>query len=83
MRKGQNPAKFVDTVRRPERITAAVLSYIPFLSGYYAESLDVLRACLDSMRRDAGLPFDTLVFDNGSCPEVREYLLRERDDGRI
>jgi len=47
MRKGQNPAKFVSTVARPERITAAVLTYIPFQSGYYAESLDVLGACLD------------------------------------
>ena len=83
MRKGQNPAKFVHTVSRPERITAAVLSYIPFLSGYYAEGLDVLRACLDSMRRDAGLPFDLLVFDNGSCPEVLSYLEAERQAGRI
>lgn len=83
MRKGQNPAKFVNTVTRPERITAAVLSYVPFLSGFYAEALDVLRACLDSMHDRAGLPFDTMVFDNGSCREVRDYLLAERDAGRI
>ena len=42
MRKGQNPAKFVKDVARPERITAALLNYIPFLSGFYAETLDVL-----------------------------------------
>jgi len=83
MRKGQNPAKFVNTVSRPERITAAVLSYVPFLSGYYAEALDVLRACLDSMRTDAGLPFDIMVFDNGSCSEVREYLVAEKEAGHI
>jgi glycosyltransferase involved in cell wall biosynthesis len=83
MRKGQNPAKFVNTVRRPERITAAVLSYIPFLSGYYAEGLDVLKACLDSICHEAGLPFDTMVFDNGSCDEVRDYLLGEQAAGRI
>lgn len=83
MRKGQNPAKFLRSVSRPERITAAVLSYIPFLSGYYAEALDVLRASLDSMRADAGLPFDAMVVDNGSCREVRDYLMRELEDGRI
>jgi len=83
MRKGQNPAKFVRTVARPERITAAVLTYIPFLSGYYAEGLDVLRTCLDSMRNRAGLAFDTLVFDNGSCREVREYLDSEMEAGTI
>jgi glycosyltransferase involved in cell wall biosynthesis len=83
MRKGQNPAKFVNTVSRPERITAAVLSYVPFLSGYYAEALDVLRACLDSMRTEAGLPFDIMVFDNGSCCEFCEYLVAEKEAGRI
>ena len=83
MRIGQNPAKFVNTVSRPQRITAAVLSYIPFLSGFYAETLDVLRACLESLARDPGLPLDLLVFDNGSCAEAREFLLGERDAGRI
>ncbi len=83
MRKGQNPAKFVKTVARPERITAALLNYIPFLSGFYAETLDVLKACLESMRKDAGLPFDLMVFDNGSCPEVRDFLVAEKDAGRI
>jgi glycosyltransferase involved in cell wall biosynthesis len=83
MRKGQNPAKFVKDVARPERITAALLNYIPFLSGFYAETLDVLKVCLDSMRKDAGLPFDLMVFDNGSCPEVRDYLVQEKDEGRI
>lgn len=83
MRKGQNPAKFVKEVARPERITVAVLNYIPFLSGFYAESLDVLKVCLESARRDAGLPFDLLVFDNGSCAEVRDYLIQEKEEGRI
>lgn len=83
MRKGQNPAKFVKDVARPERITAAVLTYIPFLSGFYTETLDVLKVCLDSMRKDAGLPFDLLVFDNGSCAEVRDFLLTEQAEGRI
>jgi glycosyltransferase involved in cell wall biosynthesis len=83
MRKGQNPAKFVKDVPRPERITAALLNYIPFLSGFYAETLDVLKVSLESMRRDAGLPFDLMVFDNGSCPEVRDYLIQEKEEGRI
>jgi len=83
MRKGQNPAKFVKDVARPERITVALLNYIPFLSGFYAETLDVLKASLDSMRKDAGLPFDLMVFDNGSCEEVREYLVNEKEEGRI
>jgi glycosyltransferase involved in cell wall biosynthesis len=83
MRKGQNPAKFVKDVARPERITVALLNYIPFLSGFYAETLDVLKVSLESMRVDAGLPFDLMVFDNGSCAEVRDFLVKEKEDGRI
>ncbi len=83
MRVGQNPAKFVSEVARPERITLAVLNYIPFQSGFYAETLEVLKVCLQSARTDAGLPFDLMVFDNGSCAEVQDWLLAEQREGRI
>ena len=83
MRKGQNPAKFVKDVARPERVTVALLNYIPFLSGFYAETLDVLKVSLESMHKDAGLPFDLMIFDNGSCEEVREFLVNEKEEGRI
>ncbi|MCP4143289.1 MAG: glycosyltransferase family 2 protein [Chloroflexi bacterium] len=83
MRKGQNPAKSVKTVAKPERITVAVLTYLPFLSGFYEEGLDVLKASLESMRKDAGLPFDLMVFDNGSCAEARDYLIAEKEARNI
>jgi hypothetical protein len=83
MRIGQNPAKFVKEVAKPARITVAVINYIPFLSGFYAEALDVLKVCLESIRESADLPFDLLVFDNASCEEVRQYLLDEHQAGRI
>src|SRR5512139_870617 len=83
MRIGQNPAKNVKDVARPARITVAVLNYIPFMSGFYAEQLDVLKVCLESIRESADLPYDLLVFDNASCEEVRQYLLDEHQAGRI
>jgi hypothetical protein len=83
MRIGQNPAKFVKEVAKPARITVAVLNYIPFMSGFYAQMLDVLKACLDSIRESADLPYDLLVFDNASCEEVRQYLVDEHQSGRI
>ncbi|HQN04114.1 MAG TPA: glycosyltransferase [Anaerolineaceae bacterium] len=45
--------------------------------------LDVLKVCLGSIRDTADLPFDLLVFDNGSCEEVTRYLNEEKDQGRI
>ena len=83
MRIGQNPAKFVKEVAKPARITVAVLNYIPFLSGFYADMLKVLQACLDSIVQTADLPYDLLVFDNASCPEVRQYLADQYEAGRI
>src|SRR5690242_6059452 len=83
MRIGQNPAKYLKEVAKPARITVAVLNYVPFLSGFYADALEVLKVCLESIHESADLPFDLLVFDNGSCEEVRQYLLDEHQAGRI
>ena len=83
MRIGQNPAKYVKEVAKPARITVAVLNYIPFLSGFYADGLEVLKVCLESIRESADLEYDLMVFDNGSCEEARQYLLDEHQAGRI
>ena len=81
---GQNPAKFVKDVAKPARITVAVLNYIPFLSGFYAEMDEVLKACLNSIyNTKIDEPFDVLVFDNGSCEEIKQFLLKEQAEGRI
>jgi glycosyltransferase involved in cell wall biosynthesis len=83
MRIGQNPAKYVKEVTKPARVTVAVLNYIPFLSGFYADMLDVLKACLNSIWENTDADYDLLVFDNASCEEVRQYLLDEHQAGRI
>lgn len=83
MRRGQNPAKFVNQVAHPARVTAAVLSYVPFQSGFHAQSLDVLKACLESLIAHTQLDHDLLVFDNGSDAETIEYLTGLRQDGLI
>lgn len=83
MRVGQNPAKFIDQVPQPARVTVAIVTYIPFLGGYYAGSLDVLKASLDSLRQNTPLAYDLLVFDNASCPEVRAYLQEQHAAERI
>jgi hypothetical protein len=83
MRVGQNPAKFIDHVAQPQKITVAVVTYIPFLGGYYTESLEVLKTCLGSLWQNSDRPFDLLVFDNASCPPVRAYLNEMAQVGRI
>jgi hypothetical protein len=61
----------------------AVLSYVPSLHGYHSEGLQVLRVCLSSLRASEGLPFDLMVFDNGSCEEVQDFLLESQRRGEI
>ncbi len=83
MRIGQNPAKSVQGVPQPARVSVAVVVYIPFIGGYYADSLDVLKVCLGSIIANTRMPIDLMVFDNASCPEVREYLMELQASGGI
>ncbi len=83
MRIGQNPAKFVQSVPQPARVTVAIITYIPFLGGYYAEMLEVLKACLGSLWAHTEMPYDLLVFDNASCPEVRGWLAEQHEAAKI
>ncbi len=84
MRIGQNPVKIArPPVPQPQEVTVVVVSFIPYLSGYFERSLEVLQISLESLWANTRTPFDLLVFDNASCPEVRAYLLKEHEAGRI
>jgi len=74
MRIGQNPAKQIFKVAQPRDLSIAVVNFIPVLSGFHEHSLEVLEACLESILATTPDPFDLMVFDNHSCPEVRDYL---------
>ncbi len=83
MRIGQNPAKTIQQVAKPQSVTVILVNYIPIMTGYFTQSLDVLKLCLDSLRKNSGLPFDLMLFDNASCPEVRQFLIQAHTDGQI
>jgi glycosyltransferase involved in cell wall biosynthesis len=83
MRTGQNPAKSIEYVAQPERVTVAVVSYIPFLKGYYSNSLEVLKICLGSIIDNTKIPCDLLVFDNNSCQKVKDHLRTVQLNGDI
>jgi len=85
MRVGQNPARFVNKIAQPAEVTVAVVNCIPFLSGYYEQSLDVLKVVVESLHttREPAHPYDVMIFDNRSCAEVREYLKEANDQDKI
>ena len=82
-RYGQNPMKWIKDVHRPADVTATTVVYIPALAGYWKQSLEVLKLCLGSLRETTEEPFDLMVFDNGSCEEVVEYLRNLLSIGHI
>lgn len=83
MRQGQNPAKRMTSVPKPKKVTVAILNYIPFQSGFYANLLDVLKSCLGSIWANTDMEYDLLVFDNGSHTEVKDYLVEMQTQGKI
>jgi glycosyltransferase involved in cell wall biosynthesis len=84
-RSGKHPLKMVKTEFESPRpyITITTVIHIPDLSGYWTESLDVLRSFFDSLYASTDLPFDLMVFDNHSCSEVQDYLLDLYRAGKI
>jgi len=78
-----NPFKGIPCSFKPKETTVVALTCIPFREGYYATRFDVLKLCLASLLKHTDTPFDLLVFDNGSVPEVVDYLTQLREDGKI
>jgi len=83
MRVGHNPARFVEKVAQPANVTVTVVNSIPFISGYYEQSLDVLKTCINSIQENSLEPHDLMIFDNHSCREVQEYLRESYEQGII
>ena len=82
-RYGFNPARNKSTGYRPSRVTAAVMSYIPNLEGYFSHRMEVLQLSLESLIATVGGTTDIMVMNNGSCQEVRDYLDGQLEAGRI
>jgi len=83
MRQGQNPAKLDMPAYQPQRLAIATLVYIPFQEGYFAHSLEVFLYHLASVHQYTSEPFNYLVFDNGSCAEVKRELQALHEAGWI
>jgi len=82
-RVGINPARGKIIGYRPADVTVAILSYIPDISGYFENRLDILKIVIESIKKNTSSPYDLLVFDNGSCEEVTDYLLEQKQIGNI
>jgi glycosyltransferase involved in cell wall biosynthesis len=75
--------KWLQPTSQPRRITVSTVVHIPELKDFWTESLEVLKLCFQSLHQNTSQPFDLMVFDNGSCREVRDYLIECHAAGKI
>ena len=80
---GMNPARNRVTNYHPARVTVAILVYLPHLTGYFRNRLDVVRLSFETLFANTHEPYDLLVFDNASCPEVKAYLQALQSEGLV
>ncbi|KUK46146.1 MAG: Putative glycosyltransferase [Anaerolinea thermophila] len=80
---GMNPSRGVSLDFEPARTTVAVLVYAPYKAGYFQNRMDVTKMTIQSILANTEEPFDLLVFDNGSSPEMVEYLQELYKNGSI
>ncbi len=78
-------AKNMDQLNRPltPSVSVAILTYVPFLRGFHRYGLDVLKLSLHSLFRNTDLPYELMIFDNGSCDEVVSFLRGLQEAGKI
>jgi len=76
MRIGSNPLRHQKLPQAPNRV-AAVITHLPDERGYHSERLEVVQLSLRSLRANAGCEVPVLVWDNGSCPALTDWLVHD------
>jgi len=80
---GINPARGKISDYRPARVSVAILTYLPDLDGYFKNRFEVLKLVFASLGAHTTAPYDLVVFDNGSCGPVVDYLRALQIDEQI
>lgn len=76
MRTGVNPQKSEDYLVLKKNHRVVMVVFIPELSGYYEDMLEILKVSINSLYATIPNTSAITVVDNGSCDEVREYLYK-------
>jgi hypothetical protein len=72
MRVGRNPLTNQMTDGLPD-LVMSVITHLPNEMGYHERRMDVIKACLLSMRNGAP-KIPVTVWDNGSCSRLTNWL---------
>ncbi len=83
MRIGINPAKEQIDLDHPYIHRILIPVYIPELSGYHEQSLEVLQLCMESLCKTIHSKTAITVINNACCKEVGDYLRSLKDAGKV
>lgn len=76
MRTGFNPNRRAPLPAPPPFI-ASVITHLPSTEGYHEQRLEIVQLCLNSMRENAETKPYIMIFDNGSCPALTDWLYED------
>lgn len=78
-RVGMNPNRLMPFKGKlpPEVPVISMITHLPDTKGYHANRLEIVMASLESMKKHAGADNFLIVYDNGSIPQLQEWILDE------
>ncbi len=71
---GHNPLNNKPAPHRTSDMVLMAITHLPNTQGYHLHRLEVIKKCLLSMRDNAKTKCDVMIWDNGSCDELRDWL---------
>lgn len=74
MRIGMNPQKAEKKVELVTNHRVVVVVFIPEMSGFYKNSFEVFKLCINSLTTSTNKKIAITVVNNGSCNEVVNFL---------
>lgn len=80
MRIGQNPLRIASVSEKIKPVACIVVTHLPSRQGYHEHRLEVIQTCLTTMRERARVDHTFIVWDNGSCPELLNWLVKFAPD---
>ncbi|WP_299017180.1 glycosyltransferase family A protein [uncultured Polaribacter sp.] len=83
MRKGVNPNnhKTINAKSISHRVIIPV--YIPNFEGYFKDSLNVFKVCVESLLKTINSDTVISIISNASCKEVNNYIYSLKQDNKI
>lgn len=76
MRNGKNPNRSL-AVTGYAPVVIASITHLPNQRDYHKKRFEVIQCSLETMRQNAGVDCDIIIWDNGSNGNLRSWLLNE------